>query len=656
LKAVADTTSASALDPQHDTFPKLVRDNALRLADKVAIREKDLGIWQAYTWSQYFEQARLIALGLASLGFARGDRVAIVGDNRPELYWAVMAAQALGGVPVPIYQDSIEREMEYIVDHAEARFAVVEDQEQVDKLLGVRARCRHLQYVVYDDPRGMRGYSKPGLLSLAELTELGRKFEVGHRGYFDAELARGAADDIAIVCYTSGTTGAPKGAMLSHRNLIATARNAARFEGLREDEEILSYLPMAWVGDHVFSYAQAIVTGFAINCPESAATVLADLKEIAPTYFFGPPRIWESILTSVMLRIEDAAAPKRALVHFFLRLAQDIERRRLGRRPVAVWQRLLYPLGRLLVYGPLKDNLGFSRVRRAYTAGEAIGPEIFLFFRGLGINVKQLYGMTEASVFVTIQRDGDVRLDTVGTPITGVEIRISDAGEVMFRSPGVFQGYAKNPEATQQTLEDGWIHSGDAGFLDRDGHLVIIDRAKDVSRLADGTLFAPKFIENKLKFSPYVREAVCIGQGRPCVTAFVNIDLAAVGNWAERRNIAYTSYGDLAQKPEVYELIRGEVERVNASLAEDEVLRGAQVRRFLILHKELDPDDEEITRTRKVRRGFIAQKYAALIDALYSGQDRVQVEAKVTYEDGRTGTMRADVAIRDVGAPAQAAG
>ena len=648
MKEVADTTSVSALDPERDTFPKLVRDNARRLADKVAIREKDLGIWQSYTWSQYFQQARLIALGLASLGFARGDRIAIVGDNRPQLYWAVMAAQALGGVPVPIYQDSIEREMEYIVDHAEARFAVVEDQEQVDKLLGVRARCRHLQHVVYEDPRGMRGYSEPGLSSLAELVELGGKFEVDHPGYFDAELARGAADDVAIICYTSGTTGAPKGAMLSHRNLIATARSAARFEGLREDEEVLSYLPMAWVGDHVFSYAQAIVTGFTINCPESAATVLADLREIAPTYFFGPPRIWESILTSVMLRVEDAAAPKRALVHFFLRLAQDIERTRLGRQAVSPWQRLAYPLGRLLVYGPLKDNLGFSRVRRAYTAGEAIGPDIFLFFRGLGINVKQLYGMTEASVFVTIQRDGDVRLDTVGTPIPGVEIRISEAGEVMFRSPGVFRGYAKNPEATQQTLEDGWIHSGDAGFLDRDGHLVIIDRAKDVSRLADGTMFAPKFIENKLKFSPYVREAVCIGQGRPCVTAFINIDLAAVGSWAERRNIAYTSYGDLAQKPAVYELIRSEVERVNASLAEDDVLRGAQVRRFLILHKELDPDDEEITRTRKVRRGYIAQKYAALIDALYSGQDRVQVEAKVTYEDGRTGTMRADVAIRDV--------
>jgi len=372
---------------------------------------------------------------------------------------------------------------------------------------------------------------------------------------------------------------------------------------------------MAWIGDHLFSYVQSILTGFAVNCPESTATVLADLQEIAPTYFFGPPRIWESILTAVMVRIEDAARPKRAVVQFFLRLAQEIERRRLGRRPISLWQRVLYPLGNLFVYGPLKDNLGLSGVRRAYTAGEAIGPEIFLFFRGLGINVKQLYGMTEASVFVTIQRDGDVRLDTVGTPITDVEIRISDAGEVLFRSPGVFQGYAKNPEATQQTLENGWIHSGDAGFLDRDGHLVIIDRAKDVSRLADGTMFAPKFIENKLKFSPYVREAVCIGQARPCVTAFINIDLAAVGNWAERRNIAYTSYGELTQKPE---------------------------------------DDEEITRTRKVRRGYIAQKYAALIDALYSGQDRVQVEAKVTYEDGRTGTMRAHVAIRDVGAPVQA--
>jgi long-chain acyl-CoA synthetase len=637
-----------ALGPDRDTFPKLVRDNAERFGARVAIREKDYGIWQSYTWRDYFDQARLLALGLASLGFARGDKTAIVGDNRPQLYWAVMAAQALGGVPVPIYQDSVEKEMQYILDHAEARFAVVEDQEQVDKLLHVKAQCPRLEYIIYDDPRGMRGYSQPGLMSLAELEERGRKFEVGQPTHFDDELARGQADDIAIICYTSGTTGVPKGAMLSHRNLIMTARNAAAFEGLRSDEEILSYLPMAWVGDHIFSYAQSIVTGFAINCPESAATVLQDLKEIGPTYFFAPPRIWETILTNVMVRVEDCAWPKRRLVHFFLGLAQEIERARLARTPVPAWRRLLAPLGRLLVGSPLRDNLGMRRIRRAYTAGEAIGPEIFVFFRALGINVKQIYGMTEASVFITVQKDGDVRLDTVGTPIPGVELRISPEGEVLYRSPGVFLGYYKNPEATRQTLEEGWVHSGDAGVVGHDGHLKIIDRAKDVGRLADGTLFAPKYLENKLKFSPYIREAVCVGQDRPNVAALINIDLVAVGNWAERRDVAYTSYTDLSQKSQVYDLIRGEVERVNRSLAEDEVLRGARIRKFLILHKELDPDDEEITRTRKVRRGHIARKYAALIEALYGEDAHVEVEAKVTYEDGRTGTIRADVRIQDV--------
>jgi long-chain acyl-CoA synthetase len=420
-------------------------------------------------------------------------------------------------------------------------------------------------------------------------------------------------------------------------------------EGLRTDEEILSYLPMAWIGDHIFSYAQSIIARFTANCPESAATVLHDLKEIGPTYFFAPPRIWENLLTNVMVRIEDCAWPKRTLVRFFLDLAQQLERQRLNAERSSPWRRLLYPLGHLLVYGPLKDNLGLRRVRRAYTAGEAIGPEIFVFFRALGVNVKQLYGMTEASVFITIQRDGDVRLDTVGTPIPGVEIRIAADGEVFYRSPGVFQGYFKNPEATRATLEDGWLRSGDAGYLDAGGHLKIIDRARDVSRLADGTMFAPKYLENKLKFSPYVKEAVCVGQERPYVTALVNIDLAAVGNWAERRDITYTSYTDLSQKPEVYELIRQEVARVNASLGEDEVLRGAQIRKFLILHKELDPDDEEITRTRKVRRGYIAQKYAALIEALYSDHDHVNVEAQVTYEDGRTATIRADVKIREAG-------
>ena len=643
--------TAYATTREHDTFPKLARANAQRLPDGVAIREKDYGIWQSTTWADYLTQARAIALGLASLGLWRGDKVAIVGDNRPQLYWAVLATQALGGVPVPLYQDSIEKEMEYIVDHAEARFAIVEDQEQVDKLLALRPRCPRLETIVYDDPRGLRAYSETCLMSLAELQEAGRKFDIGHPTYFDDELARGRGEDVAIICYTSGTTGTPKGAMLSHRNLIVTARNAAEAEGLQPDEEILSYLPMAWVGDHVFSYAQAILVAFAINCPESAATVLSDLREIGPTYFFAPPRIWESLLTNVMVRIEDCAWLKRRLVRFFLDVAQDLERARLSGRRGAAWRRLLYPLGRLLVYGPLRDNLGMRRVRRAYTAGEAIGPEIFVFFRGLGINVKQLYGMTEASVFVTIQRDGDVRLDSVGTPIKDVELKISPEGEVCYRSPGIFQGYYKNEAATRQVmLEGGWMRSGDAGFLDAAGQLKIIDRAQDLSRLSDGTIFAPKYIENKLKFSPYVKEAVCIGQDRPYVAALVNIDLTAVGNWAERRSIAYTSYTDLSQKPEVYEVIEQEVERVNRSLLEDEVLKGAQIRKFLILHKELDPDDEEITCTRKVRRGYIGQKYAALIDALYGPHDRAQVEAKVTYEDGRVGMVRADVRICEVGA------
>ena len=638
------------IEPGLDTFPKLVRANAERWPSRVAIREKNLGIWQSFTWRDYFTRARRIALGLASLGLARGDKVAIIGDNRPELYWAVAATQALGGVPVPLYQDAIEKELAYIVDHAEARFAVVEDQEQVDKLLHVRAQCPRLEFIVYDDARGLRAYSEPGLISLAELEERGDKLAISQPDYFDAELARGAADDVAIICYTSGTTGHPKGTMLTHRNMIVMGRNAIAREGLRDDEEVLAYLPMAWVGDHIFSYAQSILAGFTVNCPESVATVLQNLKEIGPTYFFAPPRIWENLLTNVMIRIEDAARPKRALVRFFLDLAQAMERARLQDRTPAAWRRLLYPLGEALVYGPLRDNLGMRRIRVAYTAGEAIGPEIFVFFRSLGINVKQLYGMTESSALVAIQKDGDVRLDTVGTPLPDVEVRISEQGEVLYRSPGVFVGYFKNDEATRRTLQDGWVRSGDAGFLDAAGHLKIIDRAKDVSRLAGGTIFAPKYVENKLKFSPYVKEAVCIGQDRPYVTALVNIDLTAAGNWAERRSIAYTSYTDLSQKPEVYELIQQEVERVNASLLDDEVLKGAQIRKFLILHKELDPDDEEITRTRKVRRGYIGQKYAALIEALYGDRDRAPVEAKVTYEDGRTGTVRADVRICQVGA------
>lgn len=640
-----------------DTFPKWLLDRARRHPNKIAIREKDLGIWQEWSWLQMLGEIRAFACGLAAHGLQRGDKVAIVGDNRPQLYWAMMATQCLGGVPVPLYQDAIADEMQFVLDHAEVRFAVVEDQEQVDKLLNVWERCLTLEMLIYHEPRGLRHYDEPFLRAFEAMQQTGRTFDAEHSGFFEAQAAMGMGRDLSVILYTSGTTGRPKGVMLSYDNIIITSCNAAAREGLHDDEEIVSYLPMAWVGDHILSYGQFYCTGFTVNCPESGATVLQDLHEIGPTYFFAPPRIWETILTTVMIRIEDSAWIKRKMFHYFMNVAQRVGTRKLAGEPTTWAERLLYGLGHVLVYGPLKDNLGLSRIRMAYTAGEAIGPEIFTFYRSLGINIKQLYGMTESSVFVCVQPDGEVRPNTVGTPIPEVELKISDSGEVMYRSPGVFVGYFKNPEATAETLEDGWVHSGDAGYLDDNGHLNIIDRARDVSRLADAeqTLFAPRYLENKLKFSPFIKEAVVHGPERPYVGAFVNIGLEAVGNWAERQRLAYTSYTDLAARPEVYDLIQGEIERVNSSLAAEPQMAGAQIQRFLILHKELDPDDGELTRTRKVRRGFIAQKYGNLVEALYQADDHIAIEAQVLFEDGRSGVIKADLQIRDIAPVAAAA-
>jgi len=639
-----------------DTFPKLLIHHAGRRGGRIAMREKDLGIWQCWTWRQYLDEVRALAGGLAAEGFAHGDKAAIIGDNRPHLYWAIAAVQCLGGVPVPIYQDSTAEEMAFIVDHAEARFAVVEDQEQVDKMLAIAPDCPRLERVIAEDMRGMRHYRETILQSYAEVQDKGRRFNADNPRFLDDEIAKAATDDIAIISYTSGTTGRPKGVMLSHRNLLATSRNANARDRLRDNEEAIAYMPMAWIGDHIFSYGQALTAGFAVNCPESGATVMQDAREIGPTYFFAPPRIWENILTSVMVRIEDAAAVKRWLFHRFMAVARRVGERKLAGKRVGPADNLLYALGELTVYGPLKDNLGFRRIRVAYTAGEAIGPEIFNFYRSLGINIKQIYGMTEGSALVCGQLDDKVSAETVGIAMPEVEIRIAEDGEVQFRGPGVFLGYYKDPEATAEALTtDGWLRSGDAGFFDDDGQLHIIDRAKDVGRLATGAMFAPKYIENKLKFSPYVREAVAHGQGRRFVAAFVNIDLEAVGNWAERNGLSYTSYTDLAGRPEVYDLIEREIERVNRDLAHEPQLAGSQVHRFLILHKELDPDDAELTRTRKVRRGFVAEKYAQLIEAMYEGAGSVPVEARVQYEDGRTGTIRADVAIRDVAVSAPVA-
>jgi long-chain acyl-CoA synthetase len=631
-----------------DTFPKLLDENAARFARRPAMREKQFGIWQGWTWSQARDEVRALAAGFAALGLKRGDKLAIIGDNRPRLYWSMVAAQAIGAIPLPIYQDAIAAEMQFVLDHGEARFAVVEDQEQVDKLIEIKARCPRLERILYDEARGLRHYDQPWLASLDDVQARGRERLARDAGFYDREVARGQGDDVAIILYTSGTTGQPKGVVLSFDNLIITSRNSIEYQRLEPDEEVVAYLPMAWIGDNIFSLAQSYVTGFCVNCPESSDTVLHDLREIGPTYFYAPPRIWENLLTTVMIRMEDAGWLKRRMFRYFMAHARRVGARILDQRPVALWDRVLYWLGSLLVYGPLKNTLGFSRVRQAYTAGEAIGPDIFAFFRSLGLNIKQLYGSTEASVLVTVQPDGNIQPDTVGTPVTGVELKIADSGEVLFRSPGVFREYYKNPEATAATkTPDGWVLTGDAGVLSADGQLKIVDRAKDVGRLTDGTIVAPKFLENKLKFFPYIKEAVAFGHGRDTVTAMISIDLEAVGSWAERRNLAYSSYQELAAKPEVYDLVQDCVERVNRDLAADAQLAGSQIGRFVLLHKELDADDGELTRTRKVRRGFIAEKYRAIVDALYSERDVVNVEAQVKFEDGRTGTIRARLAIRD---------
>ena len=632
-----------------DTFPKLLTLNAHRFANRHAAREKEYGIWQSWTWSELEAEIERLACGLAALGFERGDRLAILGSNRPRLYGAMCAAQALGGVPVPMYQDSVAKELQFVVEHAGARFAIAEDQEQVDKLLEIREQCPSLELVIYDDPRGMRHYSQPFLHSYASVQERGEAFAKANPDHYTAQVASGRGSDAAIILYTSGTTGNPKGVILTYDNVIVSARNAAEFEKLTADDEVLAYLPMAWVGDNIISFAQSYVTGFCVNCPESAATVMHDLKEIGPTFYFAPPAVFESLLTTVSIRIEDASAIKRKMYHYFMGLARRVGIGILEGQAVSAADRLLYRLGDLLVYGPLKNTLGFSRIRLAYTAGEAIGTDIFDFYRSLGINIKQLYGQTEASVFVTIQPDDQVRPDTVGPAAPGVELRIADDGEVLYRSPGVFHSYYRNEEATRETkTEDGWVHTGDAGILDPDGHLRIIDRAKDVGRLTDGSMFAPKYLENKLKFFSQIAEAVAFGHERDYVSAFINIDLDAVSNWAERNDIVYASYQELAAHPRVYALIRDCLAQVNADLAGDPQLSSSRIRRFLVLHKELDADDGELTRTRKVRRRIIAERYAPLIDALYSDAGTCHIDTEVIFEDGRRGRISADLKIEDV--------
>jgi long-chain acyl-CoA synthetase len=634
------------------TFPHLLLEHAAKRPNAAALREKEFGIWQTLGWRDLAALVRAMACGLAEAGLTRGQHLVVVGENRPRLYAAMLAAQSLGAIPVPLYQDAVAAEFVFPIANAEVAFAIVEDQEQVDKMLEVRESCPGLARIWFDDPRGLRHYEAPGLAPLDALLEAGRAHDAQQPGFFDAEIARLNPSDVAAMFFTSGTTGNAKGVVHTHATLIDRAAAGARFDKLTAEDEVLAYLPPAWIGQNIFSYAQWLVCGYVVNCPESAATVMIDLKEIGPTYYFAPPRVFEGLLTSVMIRMEDAGRLKRWMFDRAMALARRVGPARMDGKPVGALDRFRYALGNLLVYAPLRNTLGFSRVRVAYTAGEAIGPDLFSFYRSIGINLKQLYGSTETAVFVCLQPDHEARADTVGIPIEGVEIKVIESGEILVRSAGLLKEYYKNPEATAEVLTaDGWYRTGDAGFVDAAGHLKIIDRAKDVGRLSgganDGALFAPKYVENKLKFFPYIKEAVAFGDRRERVCAFVNIDLEAVGNWAEKRGLPYGGYAELSQKAEVRELIRECVGKVNADLAADEKLAGSQISRFLILHKELDADDGELTRTRKVRRGFIAERYRVLVDALYDGKAEQFIETEVRFEDGRTGKVAATLKIID---------
>jgi long-chain acyl-CoA synthetase len=634
------------------TFPRLLLQHAAQRPAEPAMREKEYGIWQTHSWADMAKLVEQVACGLHQAGLAAGEHMIVIGANRPRLYATMLAAQSLGAVPIPLYQDAAAPECVFPINNAEVRFAFAEDQEQVDKLLEIREQCPRLAGIFYDDPRGLRKYSEPGLQSLDDLIATGSAFVQQHPSFFKSEVDKAKPDDVAAMFFTSGTTGNPKGVVHSHRSLLDRGHAGAQFDKLTHREEVLAYLPPAWIGQNIFSYAQWLACGYVVNCPESAATVVIDLKEIGPTYYFAPPRVFEGLLTTVMIRMEDAGLLKRKMFHSFMDLARRVGPALMDGKPIGMLDRAKYAIGDFLVYGPLRNNLGFSRVRVAYTAGEAIGPDLFTFYRSIGINLKQLYGSTETAVFVCLQPDNEAKADTVGVPISGVEIKVADDGEILVRSPGLLKEYYKNPAATAEVLtRDGWYHTSDAGFLDAHGHLKIIDRVKDVGRIRgganDGAMFAPKYVENKLKFFPYIKEAVAYGDLREKVCVMINIDFDAVGNWAERRNLPYAGYTDLAQKPEVYELIKDCVEKVNADLAADERLAGSQISRFLVLHKELDADDGELTRTNKVRRGFIAEKYQVLVDALYGGKTEQYIETQVKFEDGRTGSVNATLKIAD---------
>jgi long-chain acyl-CoA synthetase len=627
-----------------DTFPKLLLQNAERLGERAALREKEFGIWRETSWARYGERVRDFSLGMVALGLERGGKVAIVGDNRPEWIISELAAQSAGAASVGIYQDSTLTEVAYVIDHCDAKFVIAEDQEQVDKILGMIEQLPKVTHVVYADPRGLRRYKHEKLVSFEEVEKRGRELHASDPQRFGRNVAQGKGSDLAMICYTSGTTGAPKGAMLTFDNLLSMAMSLHSVDPRRQSDEFVSFLPLAWIGEQMMSVATALAVGFTINFPEEPETALHDIREIGPNVMFAPPRIWEGLNSTVQVKIMDTTPLKRFLFERLMPVGYKVADLRLAKGGVPALWRALYFVAHWLLFRPLKDRLGLSNLRSATTGGAALGPDVFRFFHAMGVRLKQIYGQTEISGISCIHRDDRIRFHTVGEPIPGTDVRISERGEILSRSPAVFLGYYKNDDATRSTLTDGWLHSGDAGYLE-EGQLVVIDRLKDVLRLADGTQFSPQFIENRLKFSPYIKEAVVIGQDKPYLAALVCIDQGIVGKWAEREKISYTTYTDLSAKPRVYDLLQKEIDKVNQTLP-----AAAKIRKFVLLYKELDADDEELTRTRKVRRSFVEERYKGIIGALYGDEEKIAVDTTIRYQDGRTARIQANLAVRQMGA------
>ena len=627
-----------------DTFPKLLIEKANRYgSNKIALREKDLGIWQSFTWQDYLEKVKYFSLGMISLGFEPGDKISVIGDNKPEWIIAELAAQAAGGLGTGIYQDSILKEVAYIINHSETKFVIAEDQEQVDKILDMQEELPGVKKVIYYDPKGMSKYDSDLLVHFPDVVEMGRAYEKSHPGQFEKNVENTRSEDVAWICTTSGTTGFPKLAMLTHKNLISMATNLGTFDPKFDSDEFVSFLPLPWVGEQMMAVASGLLFGLTVNFPESIESAQADLREIGPHIMFSPPRVWENMCSSVQVKVMDASFLKRFVFNLCVPIGRKWSEYKFEKRTPPFYFKILYYLAYLAVFKALKDRLGFSNIRSATTGGAALGPDTFKFFHALGISLKQIYGQTEISGISCVHKNDDINPDTMGEPIPETEVKISETGEILSKSPAVFAGYYKQPEETAKTVIDGWLHSGDAGYLTSDGHIVVIDRIKDVMSLIDGVKFSPQFIENKLKFSPYIKEAVTIGHNRDFIVAMICIDFGIVGNWAERNKVNYTTYTDLSSKTEIVDLIQKEVEKVNKGLPEN-----AKVKRFVLLYKELDPDDDELTRTRKVRRHFVEEKYKEIIEGMYEGMDSIKIEAIIKFQDGKTSTIKTVMAVRNV--------